>query len=165
MRRLSIARHAKSSWNDASLSDFDRPLNKRGQRDAPRMAQRLSAQARQPDLVVSSTALRAITTALHYVEGLGLDDDRLVKEPRIYDASVQTLSYLVQELPDHARHVLLVGHNPGFSALAHWLATCPFDEMPTCAVVQIELHVDQWSEVGPGCGHLTDYLYPKDGLD
>ena len=160
-----LARHAKSSWNDASLSDFDRPLNKRGERDAPRMARRLSELQRHPDLVVSSPALRALTTAQHYAAALDLGPEAFREEAGIYEASLQSLAYRVQELPDDHRHVLLVGHNPSFSALAHWLATCPFDQMPTCAIAVMELHVGSWSEVGPGCGRVVDYLYPKDGLE
>lgn len=164
MRRIALARHAKSSWSDQSLSDFNRPLNKRGLRDAPRMGDRLAALKRTPEQVVSSPALRAISTARQYADSLALPEQAIIEDARIYEASLQALAYVVQELPEQARHVLLVGHNPGFSALAHWLAICPFDEMPTSAIAVIELHVDQWSEVGPGCGQLVEYLYPKDGL-
>lgn len=85
--------------------------------------------------------------------------------PRIYDASRDTLADVVRELPDDKRHVMMFGHNPGFSELAHWLATCPFDDMPTCAVASLELQIGAWSELGPGCGRLAQYLYPKDGSD
>ena len=161
MRRLTLARHANASWNDAGLSDFDRPLNNRGLRDAPFMAKRLAALERKPDLIVSSPAVRALTTARHYAECL--PDIRFREDPRIYDASTHSLIQVVCELGDDSNHALLVGHNPGFSDLACWLATCPFQEMPTGAFAVIELNIANWSEISGGCGRLLDYLDPKDG--
>jgi phosphohistidine phosphatase len=163
MLRLTLVRHAKSSWDDPEASDFERPLNARGKRDAPVMALRVSALRRLPDRVVSSPALRAISTARVFADRLGVAEDDIVLDRRIYDASRQTLIQVVRSLPPESRHPILFGHNPGFSELSHWLATCSFDEMPTCAVASFELQVAEWREVGPGCGRLARYLYPKDG--
>jgi phosphohistidine phosphatase len=163
MLRLTLVRHAKSSWDDPAAGDFERPLNARGKRDAPVMALRVSALRRLPDHLVSSPALRAISTARVFAERLGVAEDDIVLDQRIYDASRKTLIDVVRSLPAASRHAILFGHNPGFSDLSKWLATCPFDEMPTCAVASFELQVAEWREVGPGCGRLTRYLYPKDG--
>jgi len=165
MLRLTLIRHAKSAWDDPTLDDFERPLNARGRRDAPAMAQRLGELKRRPDRLVSSPALRAITTARAFAEVLGIAPQDIELQARIYDASRKTLAEVVQGLDPGARHVALFGHNPGFSELARWLATCPFTEMPTCAIAQLELQVGSWSELGPGCGKLANYLYPKDGAD
>lgn len=163
MLRLTLVRHAKSSWDDPGASDFERPLNDRGRRDAPVMALRVSTLRRLPDRLVSSPALRAISTARIFAKRLGVSEDDIVLEPRLYDASRKTLTEVLRSLPDDSRHAVLFGHNPGFSELSHWLAACPFGEMPTCAVAGFELQVAEWREVGPGCGRLARYLYPKDG--
>lgn len=165
MLRLTLVRHAKSSWSDPDLSDFERPLNERGRRDAPLMAARLTSLRRKPDQWVSSPALRAITTAHAFGAQLGVPLENIGINPRIYEASVETLMNLIRGFDPQARHVLMFGHNPGFSDLARALATCPFSEMPTCAIASIELQIGEWRELGPGCGRLANYLYPKHGAD
>lgn len=163
MLRLTLVRHAKASWDEVQARDFERPLDPGGQRDAPVMALRVSALRRTPDRLVSSPALRAISTARVFAERLGVDERDIVLEPRIYDASLQTLVEVVRSLPDASRHVMLFGHNPAFSELSNWLATCPFDDMPTCAVASFELSASAWSEVDAGGGRLARYLHPRDG--
>jgi phosphohistidine phosphatase len=165
MLRLTLVRHAKSSWADPGTGDFERPLNKRGVRDAPVMALRMGELRRLPDLLVSSPALRAFTTAGVFAERLGFSVDAIRLEQRIYEASRETLAEVVRELDPTRRHAMLFGHNPGFCELARWLATCSFTDMPTCAIASIELQVGDWRELGPGCGKLVRYLYPKDGSD
>ncbi len=165
MLRLTLVRHAKSSWADPGMRDFERPLNARGARDAPVMALRLSELKRLPDHLVSSPALRAITTAGVFAERLGVPAESIRLEPRIYDASAETLVEVVRELDPKARHAMLFGHNPGFSELSRWLATSPFYDMPTCAIASLELQISDWKELGAGCGRLAHYLFPKDGLD
>lgn len=161
MRRLTLVRHAKSSWDYAELSDFERPLNNRGRRDAPAMARRLATELERPLRLVSSPALRAITTAHAFAEALGIPHTAIRLEPRIYEASRGTLLGLVRELDDADSHVLLFGHNPGFSELAQLLAPCPFSEMPTCAAATLGLDAAHWREVRHGNGSLLRYQYPK----
>jgi phosphohistidine phosphatase len=161
MRQLTIVRHAKSSWDDPELSDFERPLNERGRRDAPRMALWTRQAVGVPDRIVSSPALRAITTARIFADGLGVDNDHLLIQARIYEASLATLLRLVRGFDDADRHVMMFGHNPGLSELAHALARCPFDDLPTCAVVHIELPVRHWAEIAEHNGELLRYQFPK----
>lgn len=165
MLRLTLVRHAKSSWNDSALSDFQRPLNERGRRDAPAMAQRVRTLNCQPDRLVSSPARRAISTARTFAAILGMNDEGIELSPAIYEATPTTLLNLVRRLDSSSGHAMLFGHNPGFSEIARLLASCPFHEMPTCAVTSLELQADAWSDVGPGCGRLAYYLFPKDGMD
>lgn len=164
MKLLTLVRHAKSSRDDPELPDFERPLTERGRRDAPAMAQRARQLLGRPDRLVSSPALRAITTARSFAEGLGIATDEISVQPRIYEATVEALLRLVRTLDDHDRHVMLFGHNPGFSDLALELARCPFADMPTCAVAQFELGVKLWSEVNYGCGKLLHFTHPKELL-
>ena len=164
MPLLTLVRHAKSAWDYPELTDFERPLNERGRRDAPRMA--LRAQG-LPKLtrIVSSPANRALATARVFAEHLGIDFDAIRIEPKLYEASRKTLLDVVTGIDGNPGHVMLFGHNPGFSELAHTLGHCPFDEMPTCAIVHFKLDVKHWKEMGPGSGTLVKYLFPKDGFD
>lgn len=160
MRILTLVRHAKSSWDYAELSDFERPLNPRGRRDAPLMAQRCLQLSPQVDRLVTSPALRAISTARLFAEVFGIDTDELVVQPRIYEASATTLMQIVRGLDDGDRHVMVFGHNPGISQLAQRLAPCNFDEMPTCAAARFELDVGRWADVSAERGALVRYDYP-----
>lgn len=164
MRRLILVRHAKSSWDYAELSDFERPLNTRGRRDAPAMAKRLAAALQPPVKLVSSPALRAITTAHIFAEAYGIPHLAIRVEPGIYEASHGTLLGLVQQLDDADQQVLLFGHNPGLSELALMLARCTFADLPTCAVATLRFDAASWREVRRGGGVLERYDYPKKDL-
>ena len=161
MRLLTLVRHAKSSWDHPELSDFDRPLNDRGRRDAPRMATHAKGALGRPDRLISSPAVRALTTAQVFAGVLGIAESDIVIEPRIYEAAPERLLMLLQWLDDDDRHVMLFGHNPGFSELAHLLARCSFDDLPTCAVVQLGFASKLWSEVGERSGVQRFYAFPK----
>ena len=165
MRRLTLIRHAKSSWDYAELSDFERPLNARGRRDAPAMAARLASQLERPLRLISSPALRAITTAHTFAAVLAVPNTAIRIDPRIYEASRGTLLGIVRESDDADSHVLLFGHNPGFSELAQLLAPCPFTALPTCAVVTIGFDAPQWRDIRHGSGVVQRYEYPKKGTD
>jgi phosphohistidine phosphatase len=160
MKTLLLLRHAKSSWGDAALKDFDRPLARRGLGDAPRMGRALSERGPAPDLVISSPAARARQTVELFLESSGYD-----LAPRfdgsIYDASAGELMQLVRELPDSAGCVLLVGHNPGFEYLASRLAASQVT-MPTAALACIELPVEKWEDVEEDHGRLVWHLVPKE---
>lgn len=162
MPQLILVRHAKSSWDHANLSDFDRPLNDRGRRDAPAMGRRLARLGIVPQAIVSSPALRAISTARLLAQELEIDLDDIEPREPIYDASVKALMSVIHDLGSKSP-VLLVGHNPGISELARSLARVPFDEMPTCAVVQLDLDGKQWKDVKAKGGRVLQYFYPKDG--
>ncbi|MFA5940296.1 MAG: histidine phosphatase family protein [Sinimarinibacterium sp.] len=161
MHLLTLVRHAKSSWDHPSLDDFERPLNERGQRDTPRMAEWVKRALGVPDRLVSSPAARAITTARTFAEVFGIPPDRIVEQPRVYEASAETLLGLVQRFDERDRHVMLFGHNPGLTELAHLLARCSFDDLPTCAVVQIGFDVKQWSDADERGGTQRFYAFPK----
>ena len=161
MRRLTLVSHAKSSGDDAELADFERPLNARGRRDAPLMAKRLADELKPPLKLVSSPALRAITTAHRFAEAVGIPHIAIRLEPGIYEASHGGLLRIVQELDDADPQVLLFGHNPGLSELALMLARCSFADLPTCAVATIRFDLANWREVRRGSGVLERYDYPK----
>ena len=165
MRRLTLVRHAKSSWDYAELSDFERPLNARGRRDAPVMARRLAAELERPLWLISSPALRAITTAHAFAAALLVPNTAIRLDPRIYEATRGTLLGLLRECDDADSHVLLFGHNPGLSELAQLLAPCPFSDMATCAVATLCFDIAQWRELRHGGGVLQRYEFPKKNGD
>lgn len=129
MIRLALVRHAKSDWGDSGLADHDRPLNARGERDAPIMAARLASSGFVPDVILSSTALRARTTAQTFADEFGLE---VALERRLYAAPGSTL--LRAAAAAGAASVLLVAHNPGITDLASALSRERITHMPTCAV-------------------------------
>ena len=161
MRILTLVRHAKSSRDYPELSDFERPLNGRGRKEAPVVAARLRKADIKPDLLLSSPATRAITTARLFAEELNMHLDEIQLNPHIYEASAWTLLHIVRALPPEHFEVMLFGHNPGISHFAHDLAKCEFDEMPTCAAVRIELPARGWSLIQPGSGKVLRYDTPK----
>lgn len=161
MRQLTIVRHAKASWGEAGLSDIERALDEDGRRDAQRMATWTRQTIGIPERISSSPALRAITTARIFSEALGIDNEHILIQPRIYEASLSTLMRLLRGFDNDDQHVMLFGHNPGLSELACSLARCPFDDLPTCAVVQLEFAAHQWEAIDADSGELLRYLFPK----
>lgn len=164
MKRLILIRHAKSSWDYPMLADFDRPLNPRGRRDAPIMAQRLQGLLSLPFRIIASPAMRALTTAQLFAETFEIAEAQIQIEPRIYDATPGTLLHLINTLDDRNDQVLMFGHNPGFTDFARLLVDgpLPFIELPTCGVVMLGFEEDRWQDIVPGAGEVLDFRYPKE---
>jgi phosphohistidine phosphatase len=159
---LTIVRHAKSSWKEPSLSDFDRPLNRRGKADAPEMGRRLAARGIRPDLVVTSPARRARKTAKIMAKEMGLGKDEIRRDGAIYGAELTSLVELVTGFDEEAGHVMLVGHNPGLTDLAEYLSGEPFGNIPTGGVVGLEFDIGTWSDLKRGAGRLLFTDIPRD---
>jgi phosphohistidine phosphatase len=159
MRTLLLLRHAKSSWKDSDLRDFDRPLNQRGLKAAPAIGRLIRKRKLQPDLVLSSPAERARQTTQLVIEAAGLKTE-LRYDERIYEASVARLMGIVSELDDEAGIVMLVGHNPGFEELLEVL-TGEAHQMPTAALACLELNIEKWNKVRAGAGRLEWLGKPK----
>ena len=164
-KQLLLIRHAKSDWNNAGLRDFDRPLNKRGNVNAPEMAARLFKQNIIPDLVVSSPALRAITTAKYFAETWQIESTKIQLEKTIYEANIKSLLAVVNHLDHQFNHVALFGHNPGLTDFANYLSRANIFNMPTCSVVMITFPIDNWNEVSADTGDVVFFDYPQSGED
>ena len=159
MKELLIMRHAKSSWNPPYPTDFERPLNKRGRKAAPRMGKFLAGRDLLPDLIVSSPAERAKQTVELFMMASGYDGETHF-EQGIYNAYIGDLVAVVQGLPDAVERAMLVGHNPGFEMLVEQL--CGGDvRMPTAAIAYIKLPVTSWADVGRETGELQWLVTPK----
>lgn len=164
MKTLFINRHAKSSWKEEGLRDFDRPLNKRGLRDAPFMANVFASRERAVDAIVSSPANRAHTTAKYFAEALGWPHEKIVLEEAIYAAGLPTLINLVGGFTDDWNQVIMFGHNPGFSYLVEELCGEYF-AMPTCGIAKITFETDEWSKAIGMIGRAEYLDFPKNHMN
>ncbi|HMX40664.1 MAG TPA: histidine phosphatase family protein [Saprospiraceae bacterium] len=164
MRNLYLIRHAKSSWDTPGLRDFNRPLNERGLHDAPRMAKLLAKEGVQPDLIISSPAKRALTTALFFAEAFGMPEEQVAREQDIYEASVRDLLRVISALPDAAHTVLLFGHNNTLTDVANLFTEDFIENVPTCGIVRIESGAPTWREFYEGNSEVRTCFFPKEVL-
>lgn len=161
MKYLFLLRHAKSSWANPGMGDRDRPLNDRGIRDAPNMAQRLMAGEIQPDLIVSSPAVRALTTAKYMAQALEFSVNDIRLDNRIYEASTARLMMVIQALDDRCDRIMVVGHNPGLTDLLNKIDGVRIDNVPTCGIATLAFDVESWTQADIMVAQLLAFDYPK----
>jgi phosphohistidine phosphatase len=159
-RRLTLVRHAKSSWKETGQTDFERPLNARGRRNAPEMGRRMAAWSERPSLVISSAATRCVQTTQALVD-TWLPAPSVVFERELYLASAQELLERVLALEPPHLHVMLVAHNPGLTDFVNRFADAGIGNLPTCAVVRLQLSVPEWSDAGWGSASVEGIESPK----
>jgi phosphohistidine phosphatase len=166
MKLLTLVRHAKSDWKNAGLKDFDRPLSRRGLKEAPGMAQRLAEQKMHVDLLITSPAVRALETARFFAKALGYPLRQVKAEERLYLAPPAEILDVVRSAGARVRHLMIFGHNPGLSEFARLLTDDPeFGELPTCAVYSMEFEIAKWSEVRFGAARNASLSQPRNFLD
>lgn len=164
MKTLFLVRHAKSSWESPGLRDFDRPLNERGLHDAPKMAQLLSKLGVRPDILVSSPAKRALTTAGYFAEAFGKTNDEIIRDQHIYEAYPAEILRIISELPESASTAMLFGHNPTFTDVANRFTEDFIDNLPTCGVVKVVSSATEWQRFYEGNAKVTACFFPKEVL-
>ncbi|MHB8968983.1 MAG: SixA phosphatase family protein [Pirellulaceae bacterium] len=161
MKTLLILRHAKSSWQDEQIPDHDRPLNKRGKRDAPRIGERLQQANLQPDLIISSTAKRARKTATHVAKPCGYPG-HIELDGTLYLAPPESYLVAIHKIDDQVRCALVVGHNPGLEQLLA-LLTGHNAHLPTAALAHVQLEIEAWHDVNSQTrGVLIDLWQPDE---
>jgi phosphohistidine phosphatase SixA len=161
VKTLLVLRHAKSSWDNPNLADIDRPLNKRGKRDAPKMGQLLRKEDLLPDIIIGSTARRVRETVEYVIQESGFGEDVSWNET-LYAAGPEAYIEALQDLPDIYNSVMVVGHNPGLEELVAML-TDGWESLPTAALAQINLKIESWSELGyDPLGKLVNVWRPKE---
>ncbi len=160
MKTLFLVRHAKSSWNEPALPDKDRPLNDRGKRDAPKMGERLAKRRVKPDLVLSSPAARALATAEIIAKKLDYKRKNIVVDDRLYAVEADELLDLIRQLGDELERVMLIGHNPELTELAHRLSS-KITHLPTSAVAEFTFDAESWSRIGKDKPARVALDYPK----
>jgi phosphohistidine phosphatase len=160
-RQLTLLRHAKSSWGDAKLKDRNRPLNERGECDAPLMGKRLHARGARPTLILTSPAVRARQTAQIVAREIGYPQEFLQREEDLYLASPDEIVAVIARQDSSFKDVVVCGHNPGLTELANRLTGAGIDNVPTTGVVVIGLDLKSWSDLDGTQGKLLLFDYPK----
>lgn len=161
MKKLYICRHAKSSWENIGNSDFERPLNKRGQKNAPFMGKLLAKKNATPDLICSSPAKRAITTAKYIAKEIGYRIADIKLEKNFYDSSLGFMIEFIQNLDNNLNIVMIFGHNPIFTSLSNVLSNQYIDNIPTCGIVELDFNLDDWNQIDMQSAELVSFEFPK----
>jgi len=159
MKKLYIIRHAKSSWSDLSLRDFDRPLNKRGKRDAPFMGEKLKEKNIVPDLIISSPAKRTKKTIKKITKAMGYNK-QVIFNKDLYGTSEHILNKILTKVDNSNEVVFLVGHNTEITMLAENYVGLT-DNIPTCGIVEIAFDCDKWADINGNNAKLVSFDYPK----
>lgn len=161
MKTVYLVRHAKSSWDYPNLRDSERPLNERGLRDAPNMAKIMKGKSVSPDAIISSPAVRALTTATFFKNELNLEGEDILIRDEIYEANPSTIIKLIQRLPESYDTIMVFGHNPTFTSVANYFTDEYIYNVPTCGIVRIEGDLRNWTEFNKDKAKLTAFFFPK----
>ena len=162
MKTLYILRHAKSSWDDPAMSDFERPLNDRGRRTAPFMGALIRERGYVPDIIICSPAKRAVETASLVIAAFASGAD-MIFDDRIYEASPRRLLEVVHGIDAKFASAMVVGHNPGTEGFIRYL-TGSLEPMPTAALAVIDLNIRNWSDADIECGKVRTVVRPRDEM-
>ena len=163
MKQLLLIRHAKSDWNDASLSDFDRPLNDRGKRDAPVMAKRLVDKKVKVDLFISSPAKRAKKTATIFAKEYDVKKEEISLKDKLYEESEETLYDVISKTEDKFNSIAIFSHNPGLTDFANLLTETRIDNIPTCGIFAVKIDIKHWTDFKEAKKEFWFFEYPKGG--
>ena len=161
MKRVIVVRHAKSSWDDASVPDFERPLNERGKHDAPAMAKRLLEKKVEIDAFISSPAKRAKKTASLFAKEFGKHKDDIILVDALYHAGPEEFYEAIGNAPAKAKTIAIFSHNPGITDFVNSLTDTRIDDMPTCAVFAVKAPVSDWNEFRQATREFLFFDYPK----
>lgn len=163
MKTLILVRHAKSDWAGGAVSDFDRPLNRRGLNDAPLIGSFLKEKGIQPDLLLSSPANRALTTAQLIAEQLNYPAEAIVTNPNLYEftTDIETLFPIIENTDNNIDTLMLFGHNPTFTYLANYFTNNKFDEIPTCTAVCLRIACNDWQKLCTSPATMDFHISPK----
>jgi len=160
-KRIVLVRHGKSDWAETGITDFERPLNHRGNKNALEMAERLAKKQLIPEFIISSPAKRALTTAKHFSEAWDIQKDTIQLEPSIYEANTIALLNVLNGLDNQYEYIALFGHNPGLTDFTNFLADAHIYNIPTAGIVIIDFPFEDWAMVSQHTGSLFLFDCPK----
>lgn len=160
MKNLFLIRHAKSSWKNPHLSDFDRPLNKRGKENLKLMSKFFAEKFSKPDLILSSPAVRAKVTALGFAEKLDYNDEKIIFLDELYMADSKDIAKIISSQNDGFNSIALFGHNPGFTDFVNLYSKSFLENIPTCGIVHLTMELN-WKEIRQGAFSLKQFYYPQ----
>jgi phosphohistidine phosphatase len=161
MKTLYLVRHAKSSWKYPDLDDFERPLNKRGRKNAPLMGKILKKLQVNPDIIISSPANRAATTARILAAKINYPLENIRYNETLYEFSEGALIQIVKHIDDRVAKAMVVGHNPGLNSMANYLGNRQISNIPTAGVYCLDLNIASWTKIGENCGKSIFFEFPK----
>ncbi|MEX6688774.1 histidine phosphatase family protein [Danxiaibacter flavus] len=161
MKSIIIVRHAKSSWSNNDLPDFERPLNHRGEKDAPEMASRLKKKVPKIDAFISSPAKRALATAAYFAEEYGLKKKEIEQVQQLYLADARNFYDVIRKIDNDVNVVAIFSHNPGITDFVNTLTSTRIDEMPTCAIFAIDADITSWANFADAEKTFQFFDYPK----
>lgn len=165
MKSILLVRHAKSSWDNISLDDIDRPLNDRGKRDAPMMAERLLDRKLEIDAFISSPAKRARKTAEIFSKVFGKGKKHIEIKGELYEASENDFAAVIENLPNDLNVVAIFSHNPGITDFANRLTSTRVDNIPTSGIFAVKAETNDWRSFASAAKEVMFFDYPKNGLD
>lgn len=160
MRELILIRHAKSDWSNPLLDDFERPLNKRGEKNAPFMAKILKKEIQKPDLIISSPSFRTKLTLEYFLKEFEYKGE-VIFEKSIYEAPFENLLKVIKNIDDKYKTIFLIGHNPGLNDLANFLLGSFEDNIATSGVLKIDFDTNSWKNISKDNSKLIFFKYPK----
>jgi phosphohistidine phosphatase len=163
MKEIIVVRHAKSDWGTEGLQDIDRCLNERGYSDAYRLANWFSQRKKLPDLILTSSATRALSTAFIFVRAMHLPISKLILEPSIYEADTDVLLNLIRQQNEAIHSLMIFGHNPGLTDLCNALGSeFSLDNLPTCGMVFFQCDCNKWKDLKTNSGKMKEHVFPKE---
>jgi phosphohistidine phosphatase len=165
MKQLLLVRHAKSDWGDSSLSDFDRPLNERGKRDAPVMAHRLLDKKISIDSFISSPAKRAKKTAVIFAKTFNTEKDTIIFRDELYGAGEEVFFDVIRNADKKSNSIAVFSHNPGITDFANQLTDARIDNIPTCGVFAIKVDCEKWSDFKEAKKEFWFFDFPKNDVE
>lgn len=161
MKQLLLIRHAKSSWDDPLQNDINRPLNNRGMKDAPAMAEHLLDKKIKIDAFISSPAARALGTCIYFAKAYDVKKKEIIQIDELYNAQVENFYKVTCEADDSFNSIALFSHNPGITAFANELTDVHVDDMPTCSIFAVKANIEKWEEFTRGEKLFWFFDYPK----
>ncbi len=161
MKQIYLIRHAKSSWDKNNLKDIERPLNKRGEKDAPFMGKLLKEKNTKPDLIITSPAERAFKTAKIFCNEMDMEKEQILVEKELYDAGKNDILRVIYQFDNSFNSAMLFSHNPGLTDLANFLTSGNVYDIPTCGIVSLICKIDNWSDLNDSNCKLSFFEYPK----
>jgi phosphohistidine phosphatase len=160
MKRLTLIRHAKADWGDASQADVDRTLNERGHAEAPLIGERMNNCQLKPQIILCSPATRATETVIAIARTIDMPLSHILLEKDIYNASMSDLLEIVRNVDNDFEHIALLGHNPSLVNLSNYLSNKAINDMPTCGVLSLEFTTNSWDGLTPQSGTPVYFDYP-----
>jgi phosphohistidine phosphatase len=161
MKKLYLVRHAKSSWEDNKLKDIERPLNKRGKKDAPMMGKLLNQHKIKPDLLITSPAERALETAKIFSKELNILPENFITDLNLYEAGRKDILRIIHQFDNEKNTTMIFSHNPGLTDLACFLTSGTVCDIPTCGIVSLNCKIDNWNDLDDVNCELEFFEYPK----